>query len=318
MRGYSLTWFSFTNRTYTFIAKFKVFLNGLTDNSIDRAIACFQEGLQSHKDLPCDFDSLRAQISCHRILQMTEKGSTAMGMVYDIPKFWINLNGLIQSSNLNTMESTITRVFCMQGSLKFHYWLLAIVPAAIRRTLNPTHEPKIWIDKLVADVRLSILKGSPATFSSSDYLPNLIFPQEYRMTLKRYSYDDVELPETLTSILSSILRCWLHFPRDEDSLAQLTLLEIVSSICPMSILFLDKIWEMYKTPFSMVFDNNWDIRRSKNKLTTALANFKKEFALHPFAIPGSSSYNKLQNLSQLIHQWMRNIGVDSNATEIVS
>ena len=52
-----------------------------------------------------------------------------MGTVCDIPKFWINLNGLNQSSNLTTIETTITHVFCMQEALKFHYWLLAIISA---------------------------------------------------------------------------------------------------------------------------------------------------------------------------------------------
>jgi hypothetical protein len=242
---------------------------------------------------------------------MTEKNSTAMAMVCNIPKFWINIDGLIKSSNLTAIESTMTRFFCMQGALKFHHWLLEIIPTAIRRTSKPTHIPKTWIDKLAMDVRSSILKGGSSTFRSLEYLPNLAFPREYHMTPKPFPYDD----EILTSIISSTLRCWLHFPRDEESLAQLTLLEIVSSNTPASILFLDKIWEMYRTPFSTVFNNDWDLHRSKPKLIAALKNFEKKFALHPFAIAGSLSHSKLRFLSQLISEWMQHMG---NTAEVVS
>ena len=134
------------------LAKFEVFLKGITDESIDHAITCFQEGLTSHKVHPGDFDPRCAQITCHSILRMTDKGSTATSTVCDIPKFWVDINGLVKSSNLTTVESTMTRVFCMQGTLKFHYWLEKVIPAAIQHISNPVHEPKIWIDKLATKV----------------------------------------------------------------------------------------------------------------------------------------------------------------------
>jgi hypothetical protein len=299
-----------------YLAEFKVFLNGLTDESIDRAMACFQEGLSTRKVLPSDFDTRRAQIACHSILRMTENGSTAIGTVCNIPKFWINLDALNQSSNLTTVETTMTRVFCMQGALKFHYWLLDIIPATIERTSNPDHQPKSWIDKLATDIRLSLFKGGVASFLSSNYLPNLPYPRSYTTTPKPLRYEDTK---QLTSIISSTLRCWLHFPPEEESIAQLELLDILLANSSTSILFLDKIWGLYKDPFGTVFNNNWDIRRSKRKLTMALTKFKNEFALHPFAKTGSSSHVKLQDLSQLINQWMTYTGiVNSDNSEMVS
>lgn len=236
-------------------------------------------------------------------------------MVCNIPKFWINLDGLVHSSNLNAIELTMTWVFCMQDALKFHYWLQDVIPPAITRTSNPAHIPKLWIDKLVKDVRLSLDKGGPATFHSSYYLPNLGFHSEYHMAPKPFRFNDVNL---LHSIISSILRRWLHFPTDEDTLAQLTLLDIVTSKSPTSILFLDKIWDMYKTPFSTIFNKDWDVRRSKKRLIMALENFEKEFALHPFATAGSLSHGKLEYLSQLINEWMQHTGVNSDMAEMVS
>jgi hypothetical protein len=248
---------------------------------------------------------------------MTEKGSTAMSLVCDIPKFWINLDALVQSSNLNAMETTMTRVFCMQSALKFHFWLLDIISDAIRRISNPKYLPKLWIDRLATDIRLSIRKGGGATFDSSDYLPNLAFPRQYKMGNKGFKYDDASL---LNSIISSTIRCWLSFPEDQVSLGQLTLLHIVTSKSPTSILFLDKISEMYKTPFSTIFNKDWNVRRSKTRLNQALADFEKQFSLHPFATSGSLSYRKLEFLSELISQWigLESNGLESNIAESVS
>jgi hypothetical protein len=293
------------------LAEFDVFLNGLTDDSIDRAIACLQEGLSSRKDLISHFDSRRAQMTCHSILRRTENGSTAMSLVCDIPKFWINLDALVQSSNLNALEATMTRVFCMQSALKFHFWLLEIISDSIRRISNPKYLPKLWIDRLANDIRLSIRKGGGATFDSSDYLPNLAFTRQYKMGNKGFKFPGHDT-SLLNSIISSTIRCWLSFPEDQVSLGQLTLLEIVTSKSPTSILFLDAIWEMYKTPFSTIFNKDWNVRRSKTRLNQALADFEKQFSSHPFATPGSLSYRKLEFLSELISQW---IGLESNGLE---
>lgn len=301
----------------TCLAEFDSFLNGLTDESIDRAMACFYEGLSSRNLLPGDFDPRRAQMACHSILRTTDNGSVATSMVNNIPRFWINITGLAQSSNLTTVETIMTRVFCMEGSLKFHYWLLHVVPAAINRTSKPNHQAKLWIDKLAVDVQTSLLLEHDASFDSSDYLPDLPHVLTYKTTYtKTRRYDN---QEKLASIMTAILRLWLHFPTEDSTVAQLTLLDIFLERSLTSILFLDKIWEMYKDPIGTVFSYNWDIRRSKTKLATALANFKKRFALHPFAIINSSSYLKLQSLSDLINEWFEYAGVvDSNTSGMVS
>jgi len=126
-------------------AEIEAFLNGLTMESIDHAIFAFKEGINSHMVLPTDFNPRHAQLACSRVLQLTEKSSTAMNNVYDIPKFWINIDGLGHSSNLNVIESYITRAYCMQGALNFHWWLIDIVQHAIESSLRHT-----WIDKLAS------------------------------------------------------------------------------------------------------------------------------------------------------------------------
>jgi hypothetical protein len=130
-----------------FSAEFEVFLNDLNVDSIDRAIACFKDAINSRDILPNDFDPRGAQAACYRIHRLTEKGSTALTSMYDIPKFWINLNGLVHSSNLNLMESCITQVFCMQGALMFHRWLANVIPAAVNRLSDNT-----WLDSLALNV----------------------------------------------------------------------------------------------------------------------------------------------------------------------
>jgi hypothetical protein len=281
----------------------KAFLSRLTIESIDRTIFSFEEGISSHTALRTDFDPRRAQLACSRILRMTEKKSTAMNNVYEIPKFWINLNGLMHSSNLNIIESCITRAYCMQGALNFHYWLIDIVRGAVQRASYNT-----WIDKLATNVQTAINGKRTVTFNSADYLPNLTFHKVYSYAPKPFRYNQMEL---ITSTVSSILRLWLHFPSDEASLVQLSLIDIVSSQSPSSILFLDKIWEMYATPFSTVFDV-WNGRTSKGNINRSLDEFQKLFLSHPFAIAGSLENQKLEYLKTLIAKCMENSGLDSD------
>lgn len=292
-----------------FSAEFDVFLNDLRVDSIDRAIACFKDGINSRGVLPSDFDPRRAQVACYRIQRLTEKGSTALSSMYDIPKFWINLNGLVHSSNLNIIESCITRVFCMQGALIFHRWLSEVIPAAVNRLSRNT-----WLDKLAWDVRRAMEQKQSATFNSADYLPNLNFHRIYSLESPVFQYDQTDL---IISITSSIVRLWLHFPSDEFSLLQLSLIDIVTSKSHPSILFLDKVWDMYKSPFTTVF-NKWNKRTSKTKLKNCLANFENQFTHHPFAIADSLEYHKLQFLSQLIAQWTEQNGMNAGTTNMAS
>jgi hypothetical protein len=279
----------------TILAEIEVFLNGLTLGSIDRAILAFKEGIKSRTILPPDFDPRRAQLACSRILRLTEKNSTAINNVYDIPKFWINLNGLKHSANLNIIESYITRTYCMQGALNFHLWLVDIVQQAVKSTSRHT-----WIEKLAWDVEMAVNQKRKLDFDSVNYLSNLTFHSRYSYTPGQFRFEQTELVSTT---LSSILRLWLHFPSDELSLLQLSLINIVASKSPSSILFLDKIWEMYSTPFSTVF-NVWVSRSSKANIEKSLVEFQQQFHSHPFATAGSLEYQKLEYLSKLISEWM--------------
>lgn len=287
-----------------------MFLNRLTEDSIDLAIACFKDGLHSRKILPCDFDSRNAHITCDRILRLTAKTSTARALVCQIPSFWSNLNGLIQSSNLNMIESRMTRVFCMQGAWRFHHWLLLVVPAAVDRKSCTA-----WIDQLAQDVGIAIEQGKSVIFHSANYLPGLDIQREYTIQAMPFRYDQ---RERVISNMSSILRHWLHFPTDEASLIQLSLIDIVASKSPASILFLEVIWEMYSTPFSTVFNNRWNFRTSKSKIDISLIEFEKQFESHSFATPGSTTYQKLEYLEIIIQQWINNDSMDSNPSQMVS
>jgi len=290
------------------LAEIAVFLDGLTIESIDRAIFAFKEGIKSRTALPADFDPRRAQLACSRILRLTEKNSTAINNVYEIPKFWINLDGLRHSSNLNVIESHITRAYCMQGASSFHWWLINIVQRAIESSSRHT-----WLDKLASNVQKAVILKQDATFDSAEYLPNLIVNRKYFYKAGYFRFKEME---TVSTTLSSILRHWLHFPSDELSLLQLSLIDIVVSKTPSSILFLDKIWEMYSTPFTTVF-NVWNRRSSKTNIANSLAELQQQFISHPFATAGSLEYRKLEYLSDLISEWMGINGLDSDMPAMV-
>jgi hypothetical protein len=288
----------------TTIAELDVFMNSLKEDSINRAIACFRDAIATREILPSDFDPAQAQKACNRILHLTGNASTLMDDIRKVPRFWVNLQGLANNSNLNALEACITRVFCMRGALILHHWLLNVVPAAVKRSSR-----SMWIDKLVWDVRMAMDMKKLKDFDSDQYLPNLKHPRTFAFVPpKQFRFDQTEL---VTSTVSSILRVWLQFPTDELSLVQLSIIEIVLSKSPPSVMFLDKVWETYKTPFTTVF-KKWNTRKSKAKIETALEDFRKQYASHAFATAGSIEYQKLQYLDQMIHEWMdkNNLDVD--------
>ena len=283
-------------------------------DTIDRAIFIFKEAIKSRTVLPADFDPRRAQLACSRILRLTEKSSTAMNNVYDIPKFWVNLNGLVHSSNLNIIESCITRAYCMQGALNFHLWLIDIVQHAVN-TSSRSSSGHTWIKNLARDVEMAVSRRETTAFDSLKYLPNLAFHRTYTYIPGSFRFNQSEI---ISATLSSILRLWLHFPSDENSLLQLSLIKILVSKSPSSILFLDKIWEMYATPFSTVF-NVWKGHASKTNIDKTLANLQEQYNSHPFTTDGSLENLKLKDLSKLISDWMGVNGLDlSTLTATVS
>jgi len=248
------------------LAEIAVFLDGLTIESIDRTIFAFKEGIKSHTALPADFDPRCAQLACSHILRLMDKNSTTINNMYEILKFWINLDGLRHSSNLNVIELHITCAYCMQGASNFHWWLINIVQRAIESSSCNT-----WIDKLASKVQRAVILNQTIMFDSAKYLPNLIFNRTYCYKPGPFRFEQME---TVSTTLSSILRHWLHFPSDELSLLQLLLIDIVVSKTPSSVLFLDKIWEMYCTPFSTVF-NVWNGHSSKTNIANSLAELQQ-------------------------------------------
>ena len=172
-----------------------------------------------------------------------------------------------------------------------------------------------WLDKLAWNVRRAIELKQAATFDSVDYLPNLTFPQVYSLEpTKVFQFDQREL---IISTVSSVVRLWLHFPSDEFSLLQLSLIDIVTSKLLPSVLFLDKLWDMYKSPFTTIF-NKWNKQTSKAKMKISLANFQNQFMHHPFAMADSLEYNKLKHLSWLIDQWMEKNNINVETANVAS
>jgi hypothetical protein len=284
-------------------------MKGLTEDSIDRAISCFQDAISTRQVLPSDFDPGHAQKACDRILDLTAHGSISMEDIRKVPRFWVNLEGLAHNSNLNALESSITRVFCMRGALILHHWLLEVIPAAIKRSSRNS-----WIDKLVYDVGTAMDLNKSADFDSETYLPNLQHPRTFSFVPKKFRFDKKDI---LTSTVSAIVRLWLQFPADELSLVQLSIIDIILSKSPPSIMFLDQVWETYKTPCSTIF-KKVDMLRSKSKIEAELKAFDKQYASHPFATPGSSEHQKLKFLDQLTHDWIEGRQANDSERDMVS
>jgi hypothetical protein len=269
-----------------------IFLNSLTEDSIDRVISCFQAAIDSRSQhLPSDFDPIKAQKTCDHILSLTEDSSVALDVVHQLPKCWVNLNGLGLQSNLTTLESCITRVFCIKSALTLHHWLLKVVPAAIKHVED--NSKVTWIDNLVWDVQMAINQKKSKEFASNDYLPNLGHHSSFQFRSNKFRFEQTEI---LTLTVSSIIRVWLNFPSDDISLVQLSIINILTAKSPPSIMFLEEVWKTYSTPFK--------VKRSKSEIEKKLNDFDKKYTSHPFSMPESLEYKKLQHLDQLTHNWM--------------
>jgi len=172
-----------------------------------------------------------------------------------------------------------------------------------------------WINQLAQDVDDAVKRGQAITFHSINYLPWLDIPCEYTVQAMTFRFDQHDI---VISNVSSILRQWLYFPTDDSSLVQLSLIDIILSKSPASVLFLEAIWEMYKTPFSTVFNlQSWQ-SQSKKKINDSLTMFQKWFDAHPFVTPGSMAYRKLEYLGELIQQWFKNDDLITNPADVVS
>ena len=198
----------------------------------------------------------------------------------------------------------------MRSALCLHHWLLDVVPPAVDRSSRNT-----WIDRLVMDVGIAMDGSKKVDFDSEAYIPGLNEPSTFSFTPgKRIRYEKNDL---LVSSVSSIVRKWLRFPSDEQSLVQLSIIDIILSKCPPSVLFLDKVWETYQTPFATVF-NSWKIRRSKSKIIAELKAFEDKFSSHSFATLSSSEHQKLKHLNGLIQVWMGNRSSPTEESNLVS
>jgi hypothetical protein len=118
-------------------------------------------------------------------------------------------------------------------------------------------------------------------------------------------------------MLSLLYTFKIRFPPDHVTFVQHSLINILLSKSPASILFLDRIWEMYQMPFSTVF-NNWNPQLSKAKINASLLEFEKKYVSHVFVTPGSLAYRKLDYLSRLITEWIENSNKDFTVPDMVS
>ena len=170
--------------TTTGIAELDIFIKGLTCNSIDHAIACFRDAISTCQVLPGDFDPRQAEKTCSHILDQTADGSIMMENIHKVPKFWVNLEGLAHKSNLNSLESYITCVFCMRGALILHHWLLDVVQLAVQNVNNASCNT--WIDRLSWDVDIAIGQKKTMIFESENYLPHLQHPHTFSFIPKNF------------------------------------------------------------------------------------------------------------------------------------
>ena len=153
---------------------------------------------------------------------------------------------------------------------------------------------------------LPLNKDRPSHFIQSIIYPDLIYHANTRSK---------QQPFILIYVTLSSLMCPQFWDNGSTSPPMIPpLYSFCLSKSPTSILFLE---EMYKTPFSTVFNLQWQ-SQSKKKINDSLTTFQKRFDAHPFATPGSMAYRKLEYLGQLIQRWFKNDDLTTNPVDVVS
>jgi hypothetical protein len=141
---------------------------------------------------------------------------------------------------------------------------------------------------------MAINQKKSKEFASDDYLPNLGHYRSFKFifTSNKFWFKQAEI---LTSTVSSIISVWLKFPLEEISLVQLlSIINIITMKSLHSIMFLDKVWKTYSTPFTTVFKK--EKKRSKSEIEKKLNDFDKKYTSHSFSMPQSLEYKKLKLL----------------------
>jgi hypothetical protein len=193
---------------------------------------------------------------CGTIMTAIDNKKYAVETAVALTEYWDIVPEFEQYTHPQAVETRVSRALLMLSSSKAYSWVVSIATEAI---LFPTNET--WFCRLATDIKREWRKRHQdptappeATFDSKDYLPSLTNSCEAVVPMKRWMLRNEE--EELIRFVTFVIETWLRFPNSrhaKDSYkVRSALISIIIKYMPLSVLYLDDIWNMYMRPYSIL------------------------------------------------------------------
>jgi len=250
---------------------------------------------------------------CGPIISAVDNKKDAAETAVALREYWKIVPEFEQYTHTQAVETRVSRALLMLSSSKAYSWVVSIATEAI---LFPTNET--WFSKLATDIKREWRKRhhdptvpQEATFNSKDYLPSLTDSCEAVLPMKRWMLKNQE--EGLIHFITFVIETWLHFPNsrhmNDSYKVRSALISITVKYMPLSVLYLDDIWNMYMQPYSFVIHGRpregARQRISHSHTLATLALFEKSIQKHLMSESTSKEHLLLMVLQKYTESWFK-------------
>lgn len=286
------------------------FLQSLNDAAIESVMAEF-----SIQRADWEFSNLQESSHlCASVFQVVRENPLDPGTASSIGQFW---DRLAQMETVITLTNGSTRA--SQVMIMLSTWtMLDWIATTVERSFENLSPEGTWISKLLQAITLSIQqahghrqkfkrtsKNNPAvyTLKAVDYLPYLENAEDFTFTVPRLYLDPDRTKKSIRRLATDAIGHWLSFPLTPSVIAKCSLIGTLLECGSTAILFLDQVWQMFKSPFSIVIHGTPNQRLSSHHTASVLEEFHQQFLNHPVMDSSSNMYKLLSELNNLSVKW---------------
>lgn len=305
------------------------FLKGLTVEHVEEAIQEFDEVLKiSNKSLTSSsFEKTSDQ--CSTFLTSIVEKPVDKETAKLIPQFWAELKDVYDISLYSSLTTRATRALYMLTSWSTMDWITLTIADGLKGKHQDT-----WVALLLNDVKMTIQKAHRlgihgyGTLLPIKYFDNLEDADPYIFKIPRLIMDKRAQDKSIAKVASNALKEWLKFPTTPSTIAQNALVGTLLKCGSRAILYLPKVWDMFRHPYAhVIHPPTIRLKPTQQRTQAALKEFDDIFKDHPLMDPHSLAGTRLSQLDDLIlnGKWgsvsrprKATAGSSSNASSMVS
>ncbi len=223
------------------------FLSNLTEESVERAIRIFKDGMQA-RAAPELYDASWPEL--YKAVDATNRAMrdspTAARTLQLVKRAWPLVCAMDAHAKMDEVHAVIQRRFLMVT----HHHLYRWVEQCMDVTLNGAWKAS-WFSKLMSATRSAIesgREGDTFQFCSDDYLPSLE-PARTLTWAHKGRVRGVTGRDTTLNACSEVIFHWLDVPTDAKHSCQNAFLSSIFSLPNAAeVILLDGVWETYNRP----------------------------------------------------------------------